>query len=382
MAMNPRSPARLVDDLMREIFLRLPPGDPRALVLAAAGCRSWRGILSDAAFARDYRKFHGAPPMLGFLYEELDPPTGPSGDDEAYWVSHFVSTATFRPPACQDRPYWQLLDSRHGLVLFYTPRKMAGFVVVDLVTGNRCKIDANPKCRDIMWWKQQDKKLERIRCNAAVLCAKDRCDHLDCHGGPFRIALVGCVQNGSKARATVYSSETREWSDIIEVETPDYIDGAGHSAVVGNRVYVPCLESDSFVEYNMGEQELCVIEAPFEGEYQPYLELMGVEDGMLLFASVVKSRLYLWSLGVGSSRATGWARSRVIELEPLLPPGVLLHRSVSPVGFAEGVSVIFLRTRNGLYTIDLNSGEGKKVHQITCINKVMPYMSFYTGGTN
>jgi hypothetical protein len=194
---------------------------------------------------------------------------------------------------------------------------------------------------------------------------------------------VGCVEDGSKARATVYSSETSEWSDIIEVETPDYIDGLGHSAVVGNNVYVPCLESDSVVEYNMGEQELCVIDHPFEDERQPYLELMGVEDGMLLFASVLEPRLYLWSMGVGPNRAAGWARSRVIELEQSLPPGVLSDWwGVSAVGFAEGVSVIFLKTtRNGLYTIDLNSGEGKKVHQRS-IAKVMPYMSFYTGGTN
>jgi hypothetical protein len=194
---------------------------------------------------------------------------------------------------------------------------------------------------------------------------------------------VGCVEDGSKARATVYSSETGDWSDVIEVHTPDHINGAGHSAVVGDKVYAPCLESDSVVEYNMGGQELRVIDYPFEDERQPYLELMGVEDNMVLFASVVKSRLYLWSLGVVPSRATGWARRRVIELQPLLPPGVLKNWwGVSAVGFAEGVSVIFLRIGNGLYTIDLNSGEGKNVDQITCINKVMPYMSFYTGGTN
>jgi hypothetical protein len=273
--------------------------------------------------------------------------------------------------------------------VFYTPTLDAHFVVCDLVTGNQWEIHASPKCGDIMWWewREEDEKLERIRCNAAVFCAKDRCDHLDCHGGPFRIALVGSVIDGNTARAAVYSSETREWSDMIEVQTLYFIVGpwSGHSALVGNKVYVPCLESDSVVEYNIGEQQLSEIDAPFEDQdqNQPYIELMGVEGGMLLFASVVDARLYLWSMEPGPGGTAGWARRWVIELEPLLPPDAVSDKpdDVLPVGFAEGVSVIFLRTRNGMYTIDLNSGKCEKVHQI-CFEKVMPYMSFYTGGTN
>ncbi|XP_047084688.1 uncharacterized protein LOC124695932 [Lolium rigidum] len=382
MAMRPPPP--LVDDLMREIFLRVPPHDPRALVRAAAGCRSWRGIIRDAEFAREYRKRHGAPPMLGFLFEELHYPRREF--DDAYWVSHFVSTATFRPPppACQARPYWHLLDSRHGLVLFYTPRMKADFVVCDLVTGNQWEIHASPKCADIMWWEwdEEDEELERIRCNAAVFCAKDRCDHLHCHGGPFRIALVGSEESELVAHATVYSSETGEWSDMIEVQTLDFILGpwSGHSAVVGNKVYVPCVESDSVVEYNMDEQKLSVIDSP-DTNHGGYL--MGVEDGMLLFAFVVQPRLYLSSMKIGPSGAVGWARQRIIELEPLLPRDVLLDKYMSVVGFAEGINVIFLSTAtHGLYTIDLNSGEHKKVHDRIYgyyFEKVMPYMSFYTG---
>ncbi|XP_047083687.1 uncharacterized protein LOC124694782 [Lolium rigidum] len=382
--MAARPPPPLVDDLMREIFQRVRPHDPRALVRAAAGCTSWRGIICDADFAREYREFHGAPPMLGFLHEELDYPR--RAFDEAYWVSHFVSTATFRPPACQERPYWHALDSRHGLVLFYTPRMEADFVVCDLLTGNEWEIHASPKCGDIMWWEDdEDEKLERIHCNAAVLCANDRCDHLDCHGGPFRVALVGSSDGALVAHAIVYSSETGEWSDMIEVQYPNCINGCGHSAVVGSKVYVPCLESDTVLEYNFGEQKLSVIDAPFEDQdqNQPYLELMGVEDGMLFFASVVDARLYLWSMEAGPSGTAGWAQRRVIELEPLLPPAAVSEKSDAlPVGFAEGVSVIFLRTEDGLYTIDLKSGKCEKVHDRIhgfYFEKVMPYMSFYTG---
>ncbi|CAM0871484.1 unnamed protein product [Alopecurus aequalis] len=373
----------LVDDLMREIFLRVRPDEPGDLIRVAAGCRTWRGMISNAAFAREYRDRHGAPPMLGFLYERSY-----TDGDEDYWVSHFVHATSFRSPACEDRPHWRVLDSRHGLVLFHTPGLNFDFVVSDLVTGVEWGIRANPECEKIMWWEAEgdddsddEEDNESMRCNAVVLCANDGCNHLYCHGGPFRVALVGSVQDGLVVHASVFSSETGEWSHMISGHSSNYINGRGHSAVVGNRVYVPCFEDDSVVEYNMGEQELSVIDCPFEeqDQNQPYIRLMGVEDGMLLFASVVKPRLYLWSMEASPSGTAGWARRRVIELEPLLPHDVLSDMSdVSAVGFAEGVRVIFVRTRNGLYTIDLNSGNGEMVHW-NGIEKIMPYMSFYTG---
>ncbi|KAM3230727.1 hypothetical protein ACQJBY_061109 [Aegilops geniculata] len=129
-----------------------------------------------------------------------------------------------------------------------------------------------------MWWPDDYDDLHAcLRCNATLLCAKDRCDHLDCHGGPFRLAFVGCDYTGRAAHAAVYSSETREWTDVTSVEHEHYIHYTGHSAVVGDKVYVPCMESDSLIVYNMGEGELSVINPPFLVQA---ITLMGVEDGM------------------------------------------------------------------------------------------------------
>ncbi|VAI09305.1 unnamed protein product [Triticum turgidum subsp. durum] len=370
-----------VDNAMREIFLRLPADDPGSLVRAAAVCRSWFRILSDEAFAREYRAFRRAPPMLGFLHNQPPVYKRPS------WVSHFVSTTTFSPPEFEDLEGYQVLDSRHGLVLLYSPEMGEYFVVSDLVTHEDWEIHVDPKCHGIMRWEDDGPEdvSEGIRCNAAVLCDKDLCDHLDCHGGPFLVALVGSDDaEGSMALATVYSSKTREWSDVIsvDVDEPDLIYDKAHSAVVGNKVYVPCVESSCVLEYDIGEQELSVISVPYEDqdESQRYVDLMGVEDGMLLFASVMKPRLYLWSMEAGPNGAAGWARRRFIELEPLLPRSILLDNfTVSAVGFAEGVSVIFVSTQSGLYTIELSSGRCDKVNVEEHVQKAMPYMSFYIG---
>jgi hypothetical protein len=181
--------------------------------------------------------------------------------------------------------------------------------------------------------------------------------------------------------ASVYSSETQKWSDMISIEEPNAIMKSGHIAVVGDKVYFQCQDNDIIVEYNIGEQIISVFDQPAEDEdyHLPYAPLVGVEDGMLLFAYALEPRLYLWSMEAGPNRAENWARRSVIELEPLLPPPALFD--VSVVGFAEGVGVIFLNTKAGLYTIELNSGQSKKVHRKTSGEKVMPYMSFYTRGT-
>ncbi|XP_037435677.1 uncharacterized protein LOC119302732 [Triticum dicoccoides] len=365
-----------VDDAMRAVFMRLPADDPRSLARAAAVCRSWRGILTGPGFADGYRALHGGPPMLGFLHNEY------RSDNR------FVPTSTFRRRASQDSPDCQVLDSRHGLVLLYAPAYDPPFEARDLVTGDWWDIDDDPKCRDIMHWPGDGPddffSGTGIRCNATVLCAKDRCGHLDCHGGgPFLVALVGSVEEGGIALATVYSSETCQWSDKISVRSPGLrTDDGGHTAVVGDKVYVPSYECDSLVEFNIREQQLSVINVP-ENLGQGFLYLIGVEDGMLLFASVLKPRLYLLSMEAGPRGAAAWARRRVVELEPLLPPRALLDMSESniwAVGFAEGVSVIFLRTPAGCYAIDLNSGRANKVGEFS-IEKVMPYARFCTGGT-
>ncbi|XP_044378172.1 uncharacterized protein [Triticum aestivum] len=181
--------------------------------------------------------------------------------------------------------------------------------------------------------------------------------------------------------AAAYSSETRKWSDIVSIEEPNAIETTGHSAVVGNKVYFPCEETDSLVEYDKAGQKLSVIAlAEEEDDDLPWLDLMGVEDGMLLLATMMNFRLCLWSMEAGPSKTAVWVRRRVIELEPLLPATALIRMWV--VGFAEGVGVIFLNTKAGLYTVELSSGRSKKVHGGTSFREVRPYMSFYTRGTD
>ncbi|XP_044979556.1 uncharacterized protein LOC123447058 isoform X1 [Hordeum vulgare subsp. vulgare] len=374
---HPRSSPALMDDLVREIFLRVREDDPATLFRGAAGCRSWLSMLSAPEFARDYRRTcrAAAAPVLGFLHNTTN-----AREDRV--SSHFVPTAAyrFRPRTGLGLSRWDVLDSRHGLVLFHYPKskRNQGFVVCDLVTGQRWTF-RDPEFYNMMWWHLGDHMDNRVRCSASVLCAKAQCDHLDCHGGPFRVALVGTNDANLRTHATVYSSETRQWSETISIHNPDFVNGRGNSALVGNKVYVQCVESDNIVEYNMHEQKLSLITLPFEDQegIDSTIELMGVEDGSLLFASLLEAKLYLWTMEAGPGGAAGWARRWAIELEPSLPARVLGNMANTLAGFAEGVGVIFLSTNAGLYALELNSGEGNKVHQ-RWFGKVVPYTSFCT----
>ncbi|KAK1642086.1 hypothetical protein QYE76_059891 [Lolium multiflorum] len=54
-------PPTLPDELLEEIFLRLPPNEPACLVRASLASKLWLSLLSGTSFNSRYRQFHGAP---------------------------------------------------------------------------------------------------------------------------------------------------------------------------------------------------------------------------------------------------------------------------------------------------------------------------------
>jgi hypothetical protein len=66
--MAPRPPLVIIDDLIIDILLRLPPKDSACLARASLVCKTWRCLLSHRAFFHRYREIHGPPPVLCLLY--------------------------------------------------------------------------------------------------------------------------------------------------------------------------------------------------------------------------------------------------------------------------------------------------------------------------
>ena len=176
--MPPPTPATLPPELLEEIFLRLPPDEPAWLVRATLASKFWLGLLTGPAFRTRYRDFHGAPPMLGFLYTWIP---GAVHEDEP--VRRFVSTTKFgaRVRDIKDWGGWHIAydawDCRHGRVLLCEILTAPMVLVVwDPMTGDYGRLDL-----------PEDYPSQR----GAVLCAESGCDHRACREGPFRVVFVG-----------------------------------------------------------------------------------------------------------------------------------------------------------------------------------------------
>ncbi|CAL5077216.1 unnamed protein product [Urochloa decumbens] len=353
-AMDPPAAAALMDELVEEVLIRVPPDDPASLVRAALVCKRWCRHIAGASFRRRFRELHPRPPMLGYLYRRRD------GTD-------FVPTSSFRPPHAV-REGWRVLDARHGRVLvldaaeLYETMEMA-LIVWDPVTDDQQSLPI-PQLQPFAW-------------NAALLCATVGCDHLDCRGGPFLVIAV------TTTGGTEFGGGPRHHNGC------DGIVRRVHGALVGNAIYFNYEMSTKILEYDLGRQELSTINLPsaFHG-WQ--IVLMEADDGVLGFATVQDSKLCLWAREAGVDRNVGWAQRRVIELDKLLPvPDYNRSASLDAytiasapfvVAVADGIDVIFLWTDDGLFSIHLKSSrvEKKKIGEFISDLGVVPYMSFCT----
>jgi hypothetical protein len=355
--------AALMDELVEEILLRIPPDDPARLLHAALVCKRWRRIVSDPRFRSRFCEFHRTPPMLGFIRNHER-------------GSSFVSTSSFRAPPA-DRVNSRAIDARHGRVLLqsrgpsdHNPWEDSFHVWVP-ITGERRKLPVLLPGPIYPWsW------------NAAVLCAAatEGCEHLDCHRGPFLVVFVG---NGDVVEtpvmcAHVYSSESDSWSQ--QISAPHIYDdlGLNPSAFAENSLYFRCMQS--VLKYDLATQELSLILLPEQSFFWGCALLMATEGGGLGLAYIFTSRLYLWSRKAGPNNGAGWAR-KVIKLTALLPAHDDSLVPMGLTGFAHGLDVFFVRTSVGIFTFDLKSIRFiTKVCEESFCDASFPYMSFCTPG--
>ncbi|CAL5091880.1 unnamed protein product [Urochloa decumbens] len=360
-AMDPPAAAALMDELVEEVLIRVPPDDPATLVRATLVCKRWCRLIAGASFRRRFRELHPRPPMLGYLYRRRD------GTD-------FVPTSFRLPHAvCEG---WSVLDARHGRVLVVDLAELA-LIVWDPVTDDLRSLPTP-------WFPLS-------MGNMVLLCATANCDHRDCRGGPFLVVAAGGFGE-SHALADIYSSEQGTWSELItEMQHFNGRDRLGtlvRGTLVGNAIYFNYKRSTKILEYELGRQELSIIYLP-SAFHSWHIVLMEADDGVLGFATVQDSKLCLWAREAGVDGHVGWAQRRVIELDKLLPvpdcnrsAPLDVYASASPppfvVAVADGIHVIFLWAGDELFSIHLKSSRVEKIGEFISDVAVVPYMSFCT----
>ncbi|TVU41821.1 hypothetical protein EJB05_15375, partial [Eragrostis curvula] len=355
MAPPPPSPllTHLLDELVGEILVRLPPDEPADILRASLVCKRWSRLLSDPAFGRRYRELHRAPPLLGFFHNTYE--SGP--------VPRFVSTVASpcSPPALHCSNWWTL-DCRHDRVLIHRFGR-PDLVVFDPLTGEQPHLPLPP--------------YSHFFCAGAVLCSVAGCDHLDCHGGPFLVVFVGT--NCDRATwASVYSSETGAWSASSSVELGGRYIQAWPSLCIGDSLYFMVYRGRSILRYDLAVRGFSLIDVP--AEYDDISTVVMVDDGRLGFMGVEDRNLHLWAWQeAGADGSAGWRRCRVIELATLLPGP---DKTFSPrvVGFVEGTDIVFLSTDVGIFTLKIKSGRVAKVGEKRARIAIVPYSSFCLPG--
>ncbi|KAG2588109.1 hypothetical protein PVAP13_5NG223962 [Panicum virgatum] len=335
LAINRRSHVMaLMEELVEEILLRIPPDEPAHLIRAALICKDWCRVVSGGEFRRRHRRFHRTPPLLGYIYRDF------------HTAIKFIPTTSFSPPPPAGESF-EVLDCRHGPFPHLALRGYTG----------------------------------------AVLCARHGCDHLDCHDGPFLVIFVGVYYDkdhntGSSTHTSgVYSSETGAWS----AQTPGVYDDlkmCGPCLLIGDALYVSLGARGKILKYDLGHGLSVVDKPPMLGG-----TLAMDIDGGLGFVQYYRNCIYTWSRQAGVVNGVGgWVRHNVAELEMKLIPSssnyVPSHR-YDMIRFAEGTNTILFSLYNyidrGVFTLDLKSRQVRKVGE-TCGYRIdiLPYMSFYT----
>uniref|UniRef100_A0A452Y480 Uncharacterized protein n=4 Tax=Aegilops tauschii subsp. strangulata TaxID=200361 RepID=A0A452Y480_AEGTS len=213
--------------------------------------------------------------------------------------------------------------------------------------------------------------------NATVLCAAEGCDHLNCHGGPFRIVLVFTSPFDEETEwvtsACQYSSETGAWGEVA-LAWP-WCDGfsllcENPGLLVGNSLLYFLFLDGHILEYNLAEHVLNVIDPPepdIDAAFSQRVMLVQAEDGGLGIAKADDdgwNHLYLWSRKVSEGGDAEWVECPFMYLGDSLPFAARSSSSritVFLMGFVEGVNTILVSTDDGFFSIELQSKRGRKM---------------------
>ncbi|CAL5077957.1 unnamed protein product [Urochloa decumbens] len=357
-------PPALMDDLIGEILLRLPPDDPACLFRAALVCKPWRRLLSDDAFLRRYRAFHRTPPVLGFFHD---------GHHIFRFVPRFFPVCGASPIPHPDPDCWTV-DCRHGRVLLHS-LATSHLMVWDPIAGDHEEIPLPVN--------EDDEESELF--TAAVICASGGCSHLDCRRGPYLIVFAGADSDdeGGVAWARVYSSVSDDWSSLVSVHLGPVLDAGdvmGKSLLAGDALYFTIEEGRRILkyEYDMVEQELSVIKAPpvIAGN----MALVTAEGGGLGAAGVKGYSLHLWSWRIGPDSIGEWVPDRVIELDKMISIGIGDPTTkLNVIGFAEGAGSIFINANDSIFIVEVKSGTVRKtIGKRGDFSIIFPFVSLYT----
>ncbi|CAM0947646.1 unnamed protein product [Alopecurus aequalis] len=359
------------DDLLCEIFLRLPP-QPSSLPRASAVCKRWRSLVSDPSFSRRFRFRHRRdPPVLGFFDKYGGRPFFPT-----LVAPNRIPPGRFSLQLGGDYDGSISLGCRHGLFLIFLSRRLQ-VLVWDPITGDKHHI-AVPAPFDT----------KNLLVNGAVLRDAADVQH-------FQVVLAAADGNGEQHRRAftcIYSSKTGLWENLISTPIPNK-DVSSYCIPTMVYTYDAVLAGDSLywvlagnfsgiLEFDLVKQSLAVIKVPVEiwGDRKCYRMMRAEGGGLgLLVVSGSDCTGQLWKK-TDCDGVSSWGLARTIELDKLLSLDSEEKGNICLLGLAEENNVAFLWTMVGRFMIHLESLKFKKLCKTHIISSYHPFESVYTAG--
>ncbi|XP_047056512.1 uncharacterized protein LOC124662754 [Lolium rigidum] len=233
-----------------------------------------------------------------------------------------------------------------------------------------------------------------MRSRWAVLCAAGDRGHVHgaCHSSPFKVVAIISNEHDDdlsdedddyepEVLASVYSSETDMWSDLISTGFLGRgIDISLRSTLVGNTLYW-LLESTFMLTFDLEAQRAAVTGrfagAPRGGN----LQIIQAEDGTVGFAALCdfhyRRCLEIWDRKIDSYGFPTGVLRQTVELQKILGLESRIDGKSYILHYMEDVQAILLQVQSSVYMIQLESLQPKKLFESTdnCIYR--PFTSFY-----
>ncbi|CAM0947703.1 unnamed protein product [Alopecurus aequalis] len=313
------------DDLLSEILLRLPP-QPSSLPRASAVSKQWRNLASDPRFCSRFRAHHRRnPPLLGCFLKDLN----------GFYFQPALEPPNRLPQACFSFPIaagdWFLpLGCRHGLALILFLSEIQ-LLVWDPVAGEQHRLDI-PRGFD-----REDNPI-----SAAVFRAAGDIHH-------FQVALVGsCEKPATEAVASVYSSETGVWGNLISIPVPyqeSWVYAFTPAVMIANSLYwLLHGKSEGILEFDLAKRSLALIPMPVPDTCtgNGKIWVMPAEGGGLGSLCLTGFYAQSWKRVTNCDGVGSWVPQRSIELDKLLSFNPETLCSPFILGFAEDNNMVLL----------------------------------------
>ncbi|KAJ1256864.1 hypothetical protein BS78_K288700 [Paspalum vaginatum] len=310
-----------VDDLLREILLRVP-ARPSALPRASLVCKRWRRVVSDPRFLRRFGAHHRTASLVGYF-------------EQRFGERDIVFSPILEPPDRIPLGTSYPWDAPHGRVALIdmSDREFTLFVC-DTVTGGLARLAVPSEFED---WS----------VNEAVLCAASEHGHVHgaCYSCPFKVVLVSMFHTDLRPIAWVYSSET----GIVEEDEDGYIP-----------------KRDGILEFDLDTQSLTVMKGlPVNNGI--HRRIIKTGDGGVGLVALSYPTLQIWHRKASSHHGHEiWVRRENI------------------MGFDEVDNEIFICLDSSLFMVQLESMQFKRhsyqMNELYHNSFCHPFRSFYLAG--